>query len=156
MLIRSTQGHLAAVLGSSQCRRRPLDWASDSWRNSLLLTIPTCWFFSIKKKRIWVFFITFDSNFFQAIQTTVFYKKITFKMFKCNFLMFLYLKGSCDKKIKAKGKKWSKITKILLKKTFFFKISKTFKNFGQKLKKKSCFSWCFYMESPKNKVLGET
>ena len=32
-----------------------------------------------------------ESNYFQAIQTAVVYKKIPFKMFKCNFFMFLDL-----------------------------------------------------------------
>ena len=41
-------------------------------------------------------FMIFDSKYFQAIQTAVFYKKITFKMFKCNFFMFLDVQGSCD------------------------------------------------------------
>ena len=35
----------------------------------------------------------FDSNYFQTIQTAVFFKKNTFKMFKCNLFMFLDLHG---------------------------------------------------------------
>ena len=38
----------------------------------------------------------FDSNYFQAIQTAIFHKKNTSKMFKCNFVMFLDLQGSWD------------------------------------------------------------
>ena len=84
-MIRSTQRHLAAVSGSR--RHRPVDWASDNWRNSLLLIILTCLciFLSNYKKINLSFFFIFASNYFQAIQTAVFYKKNTFKMFKCNF-----------------------------------------------------------------------
>ena len=42
------------------------------------------------------FFMIFDSNYYQTIQTAVLYKKSTFKMFKCNLFMFLYLQGSFD------------------------------------------------------------
>ena len=53
-------------------------------------------YFSIKKKNGF-FFIIFDSNYFQAIQTAVFYKKNASKMFKCKLFMFLDIQGFCDK-----------------------------------------------------------
>ena len=40
-----TQRHLAAISGGGYCRRRPLNWVSDSWRNSLLLSFPTWYVF---------------------------------------------------------------------------------------------------------------
>ena len=43
------------------------------------------------------FFIIFDFNYFQAIQTAVFYKKNASKMFKRNLFMFLGLPVSYDK-----------------------------------------------------------
>ena len=52
---------------------------------------------------------------------------------------------------KLKQFKWSKITKRkMTKKRFITKISSTFDFFGQKSPpKKSCFSWCFHMGSPR-------
>ena len=37
------------------------------------------------------------SNYFEAIQAAVFYKKNAFKMFKSSLFMFLGLPVSCDK-----------------------------------------------------------
>ena len=64
-------------------------------------------YFSIQKnKQIWVFYIIFHSNYFQAIQTAVFYKKNASKMFKRNLFMFLDLQVS---KYQNKNESWGKI-----------------------------------------------
>ena len=47
-------------------------------------------------------FIFFDSNYFEAIQAAVFYKKNASKMFKSSLFMFLSLPVSCDKNKKIK------------------------------------------------------
>ena len=43
------------------------------------------------------------NNYFQAIQTALFYKKNTFEMFKSNFNMFLDLSQGLVVKIKTKA-----------------------------------------------------
>ena len=65
-------------------------------------------------------------------------------------LKISFLKPSKIKKIFNKNLKVVKINQIFcLKKTFLLlKYQKTVEFFGQKSKKKSCFSRCFYMESP--------
>ena len=45
---------------------------------------------------IWSLAIIFDLNYFEEIQAAVFYKKNASKMFKCNFIIFLGLYGSCE------------------------------------------------------------
>ena len=97
MLTRSTQCHLAAVSSCGRCCQMPVDWASDS-----LLIIPTCLCIFLSNKNIRFMFMIYDYNYFQTIQRDVFYKKNTYKMFKCIFFMFLDLQGSCE--IKAKEK----------------------------------------------------
>ena len=72
LLINSTERHLAAISGTAGGCRRPVDWVSDSWRNSLLLIIPICLCIFLLKK--WIFFIIFDCNYFKAGQTAFFYK----------------------------------------------------------------------------------
>ena len=76
-------------------RPRPVDWASASWRASILPT-GFCIFLSI----IFIFFFfckVFNYIYFKAIQTVVFYQqKNMYKMFRPNFLMFLDLKVSWD------------------------------------------------------------
>ena len=42
------------------------------------------------------FFVIFNLNYFQAIQTAVFYKKKASKVFKRKLFMFLDLEGSFD------------------------------------------------------------
>ena len=49
----------------------------------------------------------FNSNYFQAIQAAVFYKKNVFKIFKSNLFMFLGLLVSCDKTKKLGNEKWT-------------------------------------------------
>ena len=44
-----------------------------------------------------LFFIIFDSNYFEAIQAAVFYRKNASKMFKSSLFMFLDILVSCDK-----------------------------------------------------------
>ena len=55
-------------------------------------------YFTIKKEEEEekVFFIIFNSNYFQAIQTSIFCKKNASKMFKCNLFMFLDIQLSGD------------------------------------------------------------
>ena len=54
---------------------------------SLLSVRPVYVFFYQKREEEKnIFLMIFDSNYFQAIQRSVFYKKSTFKMFKCNFV----------------------------------------------------------------------
>ena len=48
------------------------------------------------KKYILSFCLTFDSNYFQAIQALFFYKKNESKMFKSSLSMFLGLLVRCD------------------------------------------------------------
>ena len=50
-----------------------------------------------KKDQITIFFIIFNSNYFEAIQAAVLYKKNASKMFKSSLFMFLGLSVSCDK-----------------------------------------------------------
>ena len=104
MLIRSTQRHLAAVSrGSGRCHR-PVDWAWDSWRNSLLIIIPTCLCIFLKKKKNLLFkplILTILTQFKQLFSI----RKNTYKKFKCNFVMFVDLQGSLWPKLKWKLRK---------------------------------------------------
>ena len=64
---------------------------------SFLSFRPVYVFFYQKRKDFFFIFIIFNSYYFQAIQTAVFYKKNVFKMFKSSVFMFLGLPVSCDK-----------------------------------------------------------
>ena len=91
-MIRSPQHHLAAISAVGRRRHRHVNWASNSWRNCLLLIILTCLciFLSTKKKNeIWFVFIIFDTNYFQAIQRALFFRENVSKMFMHNLFTFL-------------------------------------------------------------------
>ena len=60
-------------------------------------------YFSIKKKKSILFiFLIFDSNYFEAIQAALFYKKNASKIFKSSLFMFLGVTVSYDKNKKIK------------------------------------------------------
>ena len=54
-------------------------------------------FYITKFKNLIAFFLIFDSDYFQAIEAAVLYKKYTSKNFKSIFFMFLGLLLFCDK-----------------------------------------------------------
>ena len=96
--------HLTAV-STGHCRR-PVEEASDRWRNSLLLILPVyVIFYQISKKKKSYFFFIFDSDYFQVIQTTVFYEKTRLKCLSIIYSCFQTSRCLVNKtKIKAKEK----------------------------------------------------
>ena len=77
---------------------RPVDLTSSaSQRASSLLTC-LCIFLSQNKIiKFKVFFIILKSIYFKEIETTVFYQKNMYKLFRPNFFMFLDLKVTIEK-----------------------------------------------------------
>ena len=70
---------------AARCHRWPVNRAPDSWKNDLLLILITCYIFFYKKK-----YMTFDSNYFEAIQAAGFYKKNASKIIRSSsFLLHI-------------------------------------------------------------------
>ena len=83
MLVRGPQRHLAAVSGGGRRCRCSVDWASDSYRSSLLLTDPTCLcIFQTKNKKntnLGFFSVSFTTTFFSRFLHPIFVRKIRLK-----------------------------------------------------------------------------
>ena len=103
LLVRGTERHQAAVSGGGRHRRCSVDWASDSYRSSLLLTDPTC--FCIfqtknKQKNNFFFLVSFTNNFFSQ-----FPRPITFEIFKPNLQVLTDCRQPCHQNNKDRLKK---------------------------------------------------
>ena len=94
--IMSLQRHLAAVYAGSRRRRRILDWASESWRKSLLFINPTClWIFIlITKNLLWLIFHNLWFKLFSSNSNYII--KNAYKTFKRNIFTFLDIQVSVD------------------------------------------------------------
>ena len=100
MLIKSTQRHLAAVSGDCHHGPRPVDCASDSWRKSLLLILPTslCIFY-LKKKRIWeTLNLSTDAD--RSTDTTLFLLFLALNFFFEGVKTFFFLVNFCFNAVK--------------------------------------------------------
>ena len=106
MLVRGPQRHLAAVSGGGRRRRSSVDWASDSYRSSLLLADPTCLcnFQTKNKKSKFRFFSIFYHSFFLTISMPHFCKKNTFEIFKPNLQLLTDCWQSCHQNNKERLK----------------------------------------------------
>ena len=83
LLVRGPQRHLAAVSRGGRRHHCSVDWASDSYRSSLLLTDPTCLCIfqtkNKKKHKFRFFLVSFTTTIFSQFSRPIFVRKIRLK-----------------------------------------------------------------------------